>query len=504
MMFLQLMFSCMPAIYVGTIFFQNRKAERLGPDSADYPYSTPRCRSLGSELPIFFCVLFVMFLIFGAMFDTLTRNLLAFLQLSLEIILLLSVYYALLLPLLPLLRQRISARACAMLWMLPSALYYMGMVLEYQRRYSPIVLYIPETTMHLFYAFWLTGFLAMSIYYIVGHLRFRRQLLKNARPADTAAQMFWEIELHKACWKGTIPLVVSAEITTPLVIGLREKKLVALLPDRRYSVAEYRLIFQHELRHVLRRDTENKAFWCFCKAICWFNPLIWIAARKAADDLELSCDEFVLQDADRETRRMYAGLLLDAAGDGRGFSTCLSAAAGTLRHRMKCAVAPRTLRSGMITVVVLMLLLTLGNGMITISNSRGQLGDYIDLEGRSLRFSATCVSNAGFSTTQNRAYFEGEEGTELAAWLSELQVTALPEVASMREYSSMGKYWYELYFGDNQIMMNEHWITVEYSFPVKRGKDGKTVREYRESTFRLDEELDLALLGKYVQLVEAD
>ena len=36
--------------------------------------------------------------------------------------------------------------------------------------------------------------------------------------------------------------------------------------------------------------------------------------KKAEDDLELSCDEIVLKDADKEKRKRYAELLLSIAG----------------------------------------------------------------------------------------------------------------------------------------------------------------------------------------------
>ena len=54
-----------------------------------------------------------------------------------EVILHTSLYFALLLPLLPLLRRRYSARACAMLWLLPNMLYvfvYVSMTSWTQRR----------------------------------------------------------------------------------------------------------------------------------------------------------------------------------------------------------------------------------------------------------------------------------------------------------------------------------------------------------------------------------
>ena len=60
-----------------------------------------------------------------------------------------------------------------------------------------------------------------------------------------------------------------------------------------------------------------------------------VAARKSADDLELSCDETVLAGEDSGSRKRYAELILKTAGDERGFTTCLSATATALRYRLK-------------------------------------------------------------------------------------------------------------------------------------------------------------------------
>ena len=67
-------------------------------------------------------------------------------------------------------------------------------------------------------------------------------------------------------------------------------------------------------------DAWGKFFLAFCTAICWFNPLMWVAMRKSADDLELSCDEAVTAELDEAGRRRYASLLLDTVGDERGFT----------------------------------------------------------------------------------------------------------------------------------------------------------------------------------------
>ncbi|MBQ2896306.1 MAG: hypothetical protein IJE26_06310, partial [Oscillospiraceae bacterium] len=86
-------------------------------------------------------------------------------------------YYALLLPALPWLRRHFSARACAMLWLLPNYLYLWGR--------SPLprpllVLRCNERLLWALFVLWAVGFVLVLGYYILSHLLFRRRLLREA------------------------------------------------------------------------------------------------------------------------------------------------------------------------------------------------------------------------------------------------------------------------------------------------------------------------------------
>ena len=89
--------------------------------------------------------------------------------------------------------------------------------------------------------------------------------------------------------------------------------------------------------------------------------------RRSAEDTELSCDETVLLDADDATRRQYAQLLLTTAGDGRGYTTCLSPAAASLRYRLRSVVAPRRRVAGGILVGLVLFLLMSSFGYVALS-----------------------------------------------------------------------------------------------------------------------------------------
>ena len=91
-----------------------------------------------------------------------------------------SLYYALLLPVMPFLRKRISARTCAVLWLLPTFLYYIfytAMELSEPRW----VIHLPGKTIWILLGIWLVGFVAVMIWKIAEHLAFRRSILKGAR-----------------------------------------------------------------------------------------------------------------------------------------------------------------------------------------------------------------------------------------------------------------------------------------------------------------------------------
>ena len=125
----------------------------------------------------------------------------------------------------------------------------------------------------------------------------------------------------------------------------------------------------------------SKFFLLFCTALCWFNPLIWIARRKSAEDLELSCDETVLLRRDAQTRRRYAELLLTTAGDERGFTTCLSATAASLRYRLRQIISPRKKRTGALLAGLLFFLLSMSCGMVALAYGGGDGGTLLAEQG---------------------------------------------------------------------------------------------------------------------------
>ncbi len=291
------------------------------------------------------------------------------LGLLLRVFLELGIYYVLLMAVMPWLRKWVSARVCAVLWLLPDWLYVFVGRLDRPTDGKMLVLHAPGTLVYVLLAIWAVGAVGVMVWKIGAHLAFRRRILKNAIPVtDRQTLHVWEVELERAwirkCrWK----LVRSAAVTTPLSIGLRNRTTRVVLPMRDYTQEELSLILRHEIIHISRSDPEAKFFLTFSTAMCWFNPLMWAAMRKSADDFELSCDESVLLDEPQSVRRQYAELLLQTAGDERGFTTCLSATASALRYRLKNIMTPGKKRTGAILIGLTLFVLAMCSGYVALA-----------------------------------------------------------------------------------------------------------------------------------------
>ena len=287
----------------------------------------------------------------------------------LRVFLMIGIYYVLLMAVMPWLRRRVSARVCAMLWLLPDWLYVFVGRLDRPTDGKMLVLHAPGVLVYVLLGIWAVGAVGVMVWKIGAHLMFRHRILKNAAPVtDRQTLQVWDTELERAwirkCkWK----LVRSEAVTTPLSIGLFDRTTRVVLPMREYTQEELALILRHEIIHISRCDPASKFFLTFCTAMCWFNPLMWAAMRKSADDFELSCDESVLLDEPQPVRQQYAELLLQTAGDERGFTTCLSATAGALRYRLKAVITPGKKRTGAVLIGLTLFVLAMCSGYVAMA-----------------------------------------------------------------------------------------------------------------------------------------
>ena len=171
--------------------------------------------------------------------------------------------------------------------------------------------------------FWLLGCSGLLAYQFVGYQAFRKKALRwstaPANPQITVAlqNAATELGVHQE-----VAIYISEGIASPLMIGFVQPKL--LLPSEDYSQTDLSFILRHELTHCKRNDLWYKLLLVFATAVHWFNPLVWLMARDANADLEMSCDDEVLRGIGLDGRRAYSETILAAIGQQKIRQTVLT------------------------------------------------------------------------------------------------------------------------------------------------------------------------------------
>ena len=283
-------------------------------------------------------------------------------------ILTISIYFGLLLLLLPFLRRFFSSHACAVLWLLPTFLFYLPSVPDKLAWGALLTVELPADFPRLFMCIYLPVALAVFGRKLLANHLFYKKAMASAQGITEGRELeLFKAELERVSYLKPVKLCYCESLSSPLSMGFYDQTRVTLLPRRDYTEQELNFIFRHEVCHLQRCDIHTKVCLAFCLAFCWFDPLVWLAVRRAAEDLELACDELVLEGLGREERQAYARLLLMNSGKAPGFTSCLSAAGRTMRYRLKNVVEPRRRLPGTLLLATVMFLCVMGYGLVIFS-----------------------------------------------------------------------------------------------------------------------------------------
>lgn len=111
----------------------------------------------------------------------------------------------------------------------------------------------------------------------------------------------------------------SDQIETAFILGFIRPQIyipVGLSPTVRKH------ILAHERTHLEKGDHWFKMIGFLALALHWFNPLVWIAYILLCKDIELACDERVVQFMELEERKSYSAALLNCSAKHAHFAAC--------------------------------------------------------------------------------------------------------------------------------------------------------------------------------------
>ena len=200
---------------------------------------------------------------------------------------------------------------------------------------------------------WGLGMAAFASWQVFTYWKFAYLLRHSAVPAerDTLRRVFEE-QKQSLGIRRDIPLVVTPAADCPMLAGFLRPALY--LPDEALSEQEAMFVFRHELTHLKRGDLWLKLLLTAARAVHWFNPLVYLMARFAQEDIELACDDAVVRGMDGAARRAYGETILKSATaqvKKRALVSCFTGDKKTLMRRFEGLFDTRAKKRGVALVV---------------------------------------------------------------------------------------------------------------------------------------------------------
>lgn len=160
-------------------------------------------------------------------------------------------------------------------------------------------------------ALWLAGVVVSLVGLLARYAGLRRVERSAAGGSDTPLAGRLDTARRRLGIARPVRLLLGEADAMPMTWGLRAPRI--LLPDAalEWPDAQTDAVLLHELAHVKRGDVVLQRCAELARAVFWFNPLAWLAARRMLTEREHACDDAVLRAGVRGSE--YAHQLLAMA-----------------------------------------------------------------------------------------------------------------------------------------------------------------------------------------------
>ena len=224
-----------------------------------------------------------------------------------------------------------------------------------------------------FAALWLAGVLTLLMILVVKRIR----IVLLSRQGNVVHSGFLFDTLQACClqlgYRRQVRLLIDDLQQAPMTFGV--VRPVIVLPGNavEWSTTHLRSALLHELGHICRGDCLTQMLVHLACILNWFNPLVWILARKIHIEREQACDDFVLRNGIRASD--YAEQLIGLVSQNQHYFGPVSALISMADHsgfaqRLKAILnAPQarpplgrqTIHSIVLTFAAITLLLSTAN-----------------------------------------------------------------------------------------------------------------------------------------------
>lgn len=161
-----------------------------------------------------------------------------------------------------------------------------------EEKTDPMPTFSLPSKKQLLTAGWAAGAVLFALYFSISYLRAQTEF----RMSLPVIHPFLERWLACHPLRRTISIRQDDRISSPLTYGILHP--VILLPRQNLSLPQETLdcILTHEYVHIRRFDCLLKLLLTAALCLHWLNPLVWVMYLLANRDIELCCDEAVLEE----------------------------------------------------------------------------------------------------------------------------------------------------------------------------------------------------------------
>lgn len=218
-----------------------------------------------------------------------------------------------------------------------------------------------------------------------------------------------------------VRLLVSDKIHSPLTCGIIRPRIILPKILDKSRDKELSFILEHEIQHIKYGDCVVKCLAAFCLCICWFNPLVWVMKRLLYQDMELACDQAVLQKNGRKERAAYALTLLSIA-EKEALPGIISSGFGknAMKERIEAIMKYKKLTAGCISAAAIIFAAGMGLCLTDFSAkaSAGSEEAYMGYE-NSYAVTEENAAETDASESSGIAQEAGDEQDIDSSWLEE-------------------------------------------------------------------------------------
>ena len=158
---------------------------------------------------------------------------------------------------------------------------------------------------------WLSGFVFSAVTYMIIYMSFIKDLKKCSKLKYEILENILRNCKNQLNINKRIQIVVYDKISSPSLVGMMNLKIVLPRNLINLSEEELRHIFLHELCHYKNKDNYMDNLIGLLQCIHWFNPLIHYYFKKMRNDMEICCDERVLNLLNEDEHNKYGITILN-------------------------------------------------------------------------------------------------------------------------------------------------------------------------------------------------